>query len=375
MSPVSGTETNGNQSVLVAAVLGIMALLILPLPTFALDVLLSLNVSVSILVLLIALTLKRPLEFTVFPALLLITTLFRLGLNVSTTRVILMNGSEGSAAAGQVIETFGQFAVGGSYIIGAVVFAILLVVNFTVITKGSNRIAEVSARFALDALPGKQMSIDADISAGLITEDEAKVRRKELESEIEFNGAMDGASKFVRGDAIAGLAITGINILGGIAVGVVRDGMDVMGALETYTVLTIGDGLVSQIPSILISVGAGIVVTRGGAERLNMTRQFGLQMFGNPDALTYLSAVLLGFGLVPGMPLVPFAAFGVGSFLLGRRVRRQNAQSKKKPTAAPKPSGPDRMQDLIALDDLELEVGHGLLSLIDPNQGGELPDA
>jgi flagellar biosynthesis protein FlhA len=356
------------------AVLGILAILILPLPALALDLLLALNVGVAILMLLVSLSLARPLDFSVFPSLLLITTLFRLGLNVATTRLILLHGSEGPGAAGHLIETFGRFAVGGSLIVGAVVFLILLVVNFAVITKGAGRIAEVSARFTLDAMPGKQMSIDADLSAGIIDDREAKARRSGLEREAEFYGAMDGASKFVRGDAVAGLAITAINIVGGLIAGLARDHLTLAAAGETFTLLTVGDGLVSQIPALLISTAAGIVVTRAGAGQ-SLGGQVGSQLFGNKLVLQAGAAVFGGLALIPGMPTIAFLTLAGGAFYLSRNAGKPSpearaADRKKKDEDSLKP---ERMSDVLAVEPLELQIGVGLLPLIDIAKGGELP--
>src|SRR5882724_2101362 len=364
---------NTGQGMLAIAVLGVLAILILPLPALVLDILLAFNIGVSVLILLVALSLEKPLDFSVFPSLLLITTLFRLGLNVATTRLILLKGGEGARAAGDVIETFGRFAVGGSLIVGAVVFLILLAVNFSVITKGSGRVAEVAARFTLDALPGKQMSIDADLAAGLIDERAAKTRRAGLEREIEFFGAMDGASKFVRGDAVAGLIITGINIVGGLLAGLIRDHMSLASAVESFTILTIGDGLVSQMPALLISTAAGIVVTRAGSGA-HLGLEIGGQIFGRSRTLSYAAGVLGALATVPGLPTIPFGLFALGAFLLSRRRERPESERRAAEAAAeaaaPKP---ERMQDLIVVDAIELEVGHGLLRIIDLDKGGELP--
>ncbi len=370
MSELAKPKASG-EALLALAVLGVLALMIVPLPAVGLDALLALNVSVSIVMLLVALGLQRPLDFSVFPSLLLITTLFRLGLNVATTRLILLHGSEGPQAAGHLIEVFGRFAVGGSFIVGAVVFLILLIVNFAVITKGSSRVSEVSARFTLDAMPGKQMAIDADLAAGIIDDREAKGRRARLEQEAEFFGAMDGASKFVRGDAVAGLAITAINIVGGLAAGLLRDHLSLASAAETYTLLTIGDGLVSQIPSLLVSTAAGIVVTRAGGGS-DLSTQLGVQILGNARALTMTSGVLGLFALLPGMPTVAFLGLSGGAFVLSRRARAKAAAPK---TAAARKDEPkvEKLQDLLALDVLELEMGYGLLGLIDVDKGGELP--
>ncbi len=354
--------------------LGVLAILILPLPALALDILLAFNIGISVLILLVSLSLERPLDFSVFPSLLLITTLFRLGLNVATTRLILLKGGEGAGAAGDVIETFGRFAVGGSLIVGAVVFLILLAVNFSVITKGSGRVAEVAARFTLDALPGKQMSIDADLAAGLIDDRGAKARRSALEREIEFFGAMDGASKFVRGDAVAGLIITAINIVGGLLAGLIRDHMSLQTAVESFTILTIGDGLVSQMPALLISTAAGIVVTRAGSGA-HLGLEIGGQMFGRSRTLTYAAGVLGALAAVPGMPTIPFGVLATGAYLLSRRREQPEAARRAAAEAAAEAArpAPERMQDLIAVDAIELEVGHGLLRLIDLEKGGELP--
>jgi flagellar biosynthesis protein FlhA len=364
---------NKGQGLLAIAVLGVLAILILPLPAFALDILLAFNIGISVLILLVALSLERPLDFSVFPSLLLITTLFRLGLNVATTRLILLKGGEGSRAAGDVIETFGRFAVGGSLIVGAVVFMILLAVNFSVITKGSGRVAEVAARFTLDALPGKQMSIDADLAAGLIDERGAKARRLGLEREIEFFGAMDGASKFVRGDAVAGLVITAINIVGGLLAGLIRDHMTLAAAAESFTILTIGDGLVSQMPALLISTAAGIVVTRAGSGA-QLGLEIGSQIFGRTRTLSYAAGVLGALATIPGMPTIPFGLLAAGAYMLSRRRAQPDGGRRAADAAADaaRPA-PERMQDLIAVDAIELEVGHGLLRLIDLEKGGELP--
>ena len=367
---------NSAQGILALAVLCVLAILILPVPAIVLDVLLAVNIATSVLILLVALSLEKPLDFSVFPSLLLITTLFRLGLNVATTRLILMHGGEGAGAAGHVIETFGRFAVGGSLIVGAVVFLILLVVNFSVITKGSNRVAEVAARFTLDALPGKQMSIDADLAAGAIDDRGARARRSALEQEVEFFGAMDGSSKFVRGDAVAGLIITAINIVGGLIAGLVRDHMSLAQAAESFTILTIGDGLVSQMPALLVSTAAGIVVTRGGAGA-NLGSSMGTQIFGKSAVMNYASAVLGAFAIMPGMPTIPFAGLSVAAFAMSRRKSGAAATSAAAAKRADEPAEtadkPERMQDLLQVDAIELEVGHGLLRLIDLNKGGELP--
>jgi flagellar biosynthesis protein FlhA len=361
------------ETFIAVAVLGIVSILIVPVPSQALDVLLALSVGISIVMLLVALGLTRAVEFSVFPSLLLIITLFRLALNVATTRLILLHGGEGPGAAGHMIETFGRFAVGGSLVVGLVIFLILLIVNFTVITKGSNRVSEVAARFTLDAMPGKQMAIDADLASGVIDDREAKRRREGLEREAEFFGAMDGASKFVRGDAVAGLAITAVNIIGGLAAGLLRDRVPLATAVENYTLLTVGDGLVSQMPALLVSTAAGIVVTRAAGTDLGS--QLGTQIFGNARVLQTSAVVLLALGLLPGMPLLAFAVVSVTLFALSRRARTAAALAagglRPKPDEA-KTAG-DRVQDLLVLDALELEVGYALLPLIDLEKGAELP--
>ncbi len=364
-----------SEVILAMAVLGVVAVLVMPLPPMALDALLAMSIGISLLILLISLSVARPLDFSVFPPLLLIVTLFRLGLNVATTRLILLNGSGGAGSAGHIIQAFGQFAVGGSLIVGSVVFLILLVVNFAVITRGSGRVAEVAARFTLDALPGKQMSIDADLAAGIIDDKEARSRRTGLEQEVEFFGAMDGASKFVRGDAIAGLVITFINIIGGLIAGVARDHMSIGSAAETFTILTIGDGLVSQIPALLVSTAAGIIVTRASSGA-KLGAELGNQMFGQSRTLKHAAVVLLGIGLLPGMPLAAFLALAGGAYLLSRRKAKPTqtaaAQAAAAGAAAASPKS-ETIGSLVDLDTLELEVGHGLLSIIDLERGGELP--
>ena len=371
MTPEANTPTAARaETMLAVAVLAVVVILIVPVPAPALDVLLALSVGLSLLMLLTALGLTHALDFSVFPALLLITTLFRLALNVATTRLILLHGGEGPGAAGHLIETFGRFAVGGSLVVGLVVFLILLVVNFTVITKGAGRVSEVAARFTLDAMPGKQMSIDADLAAGIIDDREAKARRSVLEKEAEFFGAMDGASKFVRGDAVAGLAITAINIVGGLVAGLVRDHVTLAQAAETYTLLTVGDGLVSQLPALLVSTSAGIVVTRAAGEHLGT--QMGAQIFGRPRALGTAALVLAALGVLPGMPLFAFWGVAGSLWLLSRRAVRAERMNAA-PRAKPAEKGPEKVQDLLAMEALELEVGFALVPLIDLAKGAELP--
>ncbi len=369
-SNIESTARAFAQSLMAIAVLGVLGILILPVPPIAVDLLLALSIGLAVLMLLVALGLKRPLDFSVFPSMLLIATLFRLGLSVATTRLILLHGGEGPSAAGHVIETFGRFMVGGSLVVGGVIFLILLVVNFAVITKGSGRVSEVAARFTLDAMPGKQMAIDADLAAGIIDDKEAKNRRTNLERESEFFGAMDGASKFVRGDAIAGLAITFINIVGGLISGLLRDNLSLAKAAETYTLLTVGDGLVTQMPALLISTAAGIVVTRAAGDDLG-TQVHG-QVFGNSKVLMSTSIVLGFLAILPGLPFFAFGSLSAGAWLLSRRAKKMERR-RVTPTAATEAKKPERIQDLLALDAVAMDVGFALLPLIDVAKGGELP--
>jgi flagellar biosynthesis protein FlhA len=356
----------------VALALGVAALLVVlvvPLPTFLLDVGLALSITVSVLILMTALFLRRPLDFTSFPTLLLLTTLLRLALNVATTRTILTHGHEGPESAGHVVSAFGGFLMGGDVVVGLIVFAILLVVNFMVVTKGSGRIAEVAARFSLDAMPGKQMAIDADLSAGLIDEAEARRRRKELEEESGFYGAMDGAAKFVRGDAIAGLLITFINLIGGMAIGLLRHGMPFASAAETFTVLTVGDGLVSQIPALIVSVAAGIVVTKGSAEG-TADQALVDQLGAGPKPLAIAAGASVMMGLLPGMPLLPFLGLaGAAGAAAWTKWKRQQAAGLEPGPALPAAPGEVPIADTLRIDLLRLELGYGLLALA----AGEAP--
>lgn len=357
--------------VIAVAVVAIIGMMIIPLPSGMLDVLLTLNIAAALVMLLVAMYIQEPLQFSVFPSLLLIATLFRLGLNVSSTRLILLNGF-----AGEVINSFGNFVVGGNYVVGAVVFLILTIIQFVVITNGAGRVAEVAARFTLDAMPGKQMSIDADLNAGLIGEQEARRRRKMIEQEADFYGAMDGASKFVKGDAIAGIVIIIINILGGLAIGVVQRGMDVMAALQTYTILTIGDGLVTQVPALLISTATGLIVTRSASEA-NLGADVSSQLLTYPRALAIVAGLLFAFGLVPGLPKVPFftIALAVGglSLVLRRRGRQAAANAAVEEEKEPQVSrGIEAVADLLRIDPIELEIGYGLVPLVEENGRGGL---
>jgi len=361
----------------VVGVITVLVVMIIPLPPFLLDFLLALNITLSITILLIAMYTVKSLDFSIFPSLLLVTTLFRLSLNVASTRLILLHGNEGTSAAGKVIMSFGSFVVGGNYVVGMIVFIILVIVNFVVITKGATRIAEVAARFTLDAMPGKQMSIDADLNAGLIDEGEAKQRRNQVRREAEFNGAMDGAAKFVRGDAIAGIIITIINIIGGFIIGVIQNNMSAAEAAQNYTLLTIGDGLVSQIPALTISTAAGIIVSRAASED-TMGREFASQFFEYPKAIYLAALTIFLFGLIPGLPHIPFIGLsmmiGGSVYLMGRKkkaVRQKEIEEEKKEKVE---VGPEPVEHLLMVDPLELEVGYGLIPLVDREQGGEFLD-
>ena len=356
-------------------ILLILAMMVLPLPPFLLDLFFTFNIAISVIVMLVAMSVMKPLDFSVFPTVLLVTTLLRLSLNVASTRVVLLEGHTGPGAAGQVIEAFGHFLVGGNYGVGLVVFTILVIINFVVITKGAGRVAEVAARFTLDAMPGKQMAIDADLNAGLIGEDEARQRRATIAQEADFFGSMDGASKFVRGDAVAGILIMLINIVGGLFVGVLQHNLDIGTAARTYTLLTIGDGLVAQIPALIISIAAGMVVTRVGDEQ-DISQQFAGQLFNNPQLL-YLTAAIIGLlGLIPGMPNFVFLLLAVALATLAWRLEQQRQQARPLAVAAA-PVAPGEAQeaswaDVSPLDVLGLEVGYRLIPLVDKAQDGEL---
>jgi len=367
-----------SELITVIGVVGVLVVMIIPLPSIILDFLLALNITLAITILLMAMYTIRPLDFFIFPPLLLVTTLFRLSLNVASTRLILLHGNEGALAAGKVIKSFGSFVVGGNYVVGLIVFIILVIVNFVVITKGATRIAEVAARFTLDGMPGKQMGVDADLNAGLIDEGEAKARRAMITREAEFHGSMDGAAKFVRGDAIAGIIITVINIIGGFIIGVLQQKMSVIDAAQNYTLLTVGDGLVSQIPALTISTAAGIVVSRAASEG-TMGKDFAKQFLNYPKAI-YLSALtVFFFGLIPGLPHIPFILLSIiigGSvYLLGGKeegIKIKEIEEKKKKERVEE--GPEPVEHLLIVDPLELEVGYGLISLVDREQGGKFLD-
>lgn len=367
------TQLGRNQDIILAVcVVLILAVLVIPIPTWVLDILLTINISLSIVVLLSTIYILQPVEFAVFPSLLLMLTLFRLSLNVASTRLILAN-----ANAGAVIDAFGTFVTSGSYIVGFVIFAIIVIIQFVVITRGAGRISEVAARFTLDAMPGKQMGVDADLNAGLITEEQARERRRRIETEADFYGAMDGATKFVRGDAIAGIIITLINIIGGLIIGVAMQGYTVLDALQIYTRLTVGDGLVSQVPALIISTAAGLIVTRAASHQ-NLAADISQQLTRYPRSLAVSAAMLASFGLVPGMPTLPFLAVAAALAFAGYQVsqtsqaRTLEAETKARREAEVAAIEPERTEDYLAIDPLKIELGYGLISMADPKQGGDL---
>jgi flagellar biosynthesis protein FlhA len=367
-----------NSDVLMAvAVICILAFMVMPLPTLLLDLLLSFSITFSLIIILASMYVQHPLELSAFPSILLLVTLFRLALNVASTRVILLHGNEGTLAAGKVINAFGGFVVGGNYLVGIIVFLILVTINFLVITKGAGRIAEVAARFTLDAMPGKQMSIDADLNAGLITEQEARERRELIAQEAEYYGAMDGANKFVRGDAIAGIVITLINIIGGLAIGVFQKDMSFANAAQNYTLLTIGDGLVSQVPALIVSTAAGVIVTRAGANS-SLGDEITSQILIQPKAIAVASGVLFGFGLVPGLPTIPFmilsAVTGGLAYTIFRSIKESARIEEASKVQEEKAIPSDQFDALPPLDTLAIEVGYGLIPLVDIEQGGQLLD-
>ncbi|WP_225308714.1 flagellar biosynthesis protein FlhA [Hypericibacter terrae] len=371
------TALKRGEIALALGVICILVVLILPMPAWLLDISLALSITISVLVLMTSLFISKPLDFSSFPTVLLIATILRLSLNLASTRLILSHGHEGTAAAGHVIEAFGNFVMSGNFVIGVIVFAILVLVNFIVITKGSGRIAEVSARFSLDAMPGKQMAIDADLSAGLIDEAEARLRRKTLEDESGFFGAMDGAAKFVRGDAVAGLIITFINVIGGMIIGVGQEGLSFTEAAHSYTILTVGDGLVTQIPAIIISTGAGLLVSKAGISGTTDKALFA-QLGGYPAALGLVSFLMGAMALLPGIPTIPFLALsgaaGTGAWMLTRKLalaKSQAAVKQKEEAAAPTE---ETIQQTLQIDTVRLELGYGLLSLIGTERGQKLTD-
>ncbi|NOT85638.1 MAG: flagellar biosynthesis protein FlhA [Methylococcaceae bacterium] len=363
-----------------AVIIMILAMIILPLPPFILDLFFTFNIAFSLIILLVVVYSLKPLEFAAFPSVILIATLLRLALNVASTRIVLLEGHNGGAAAGKVIEAFGAFVIGGNFAVGIVVFAILVVINFVVVTKGAGRVAEVGARFTLDAMPGKQMAIDADLNAGLINQDQARERRAEVASEADFYGSMDGASKFVRGDAIAGIIILFVNVIGGLIIGVTQHGMSFADAGEVYVLLTIGDGLVAQIPSLLLSTASAIVVTQARGTGTNIGEQIGSQLFENPKALLITAAVIGMLGIIPGMPNMVFILLALGlagmAYLIDHR--RKNVEQtaiaiRDSVTPLPPPEAKELgWDDVMPVDVIGLEVGYRLIPLVDKNQGGQL---
>ena len=358
-------------------VVAVLAVMVMPIPPFLLDLFLSFSITFALIILLVSVFMQGPLDFSVFPSLLLIITLIRLSLNVASTRIILLHGSEGTGAAGQVIESFGSFVVGGNFVVGTVIFIILVMINFIVITKGSVRTSEVAARFTLDAIPGKQMSIDADLNAGLINENQARNRRQMLEQEADFYGSMDGAIRFVRGDAIAGILITVVNILGGFGIGVFQQDMEISEAAQVYTLLTIGDGLVSQLPALVVSTAAGLVVTRAATDK-NLPNQLISQLLNQPYAFLIASAILFFFGIIPGLPHFPFFLMSIIAGTIGFNKFKDTSKkalidSRKKEEDAKAPT-PERVESILPLDIMELEVGYELIPLVDADSNGELLD-
>lgn len=370
VNPFIGWVKSGSTFMTIGIVL-ILLVMMVPLWPFVLDILLSFNITFSIIILLVSLYVLKPLDFSVFPSILLVATLLRLSLNVASTRLILLHGNEGTGAAGQVIKAFGTFVVGGNFLVGLIVFLVLVLINFIVITKGATRIAEVAARFTLDAMPGKQMSIDADLNSGLITEAEARKKRSEIAKEADFYGAMDGASKFVRGDAIAGIVITLINIVGGLIVGVLQQGMPVADAARTYTLLTVGDGLVTQIPALIVSTAAGMLVTRSAAS-YDLSMEIKKQIFLQPKTIATASVVLFVFGLIPGMPKISFMLIALVMAFVAYTGFKSSEEVEETEEDLPAPTTTESLEGLLSLDPLSLEVGYSLVPLVDVKQEGEL---
>ena len=373
-----------NDIIMAIGIVIIVAMMIIPLPPMLLDILLTLNISLSVIILLVCLFIKEPLEYSSFPIILLVATIFRLGLNVSSTRLILLHG-----AAGEVINSFGQFVVGGNYIVGFIIFILLVVINFMVITGGATRVAEVSARFTLDSMPGKQLSIDADLNSGLINEEQAKARRRKLEREADFYGTMDGASKFVKGDATAGIIITVVNIFAGIVIGLWQLKMDIMTALSTFTILTVGDGLVSQLPALLISFSTGLIVSRASGQDDSLSDDIKKEMFSNPIVLAIVSVLLFLLGMIPGMPTVPFIAVALGigwlAFSKNKAQETKKAEEIKAQEEVQKQEGSlakagktkkkatrESVMELLNVETIEMEIGYRLVPLLDVEQGGDL---
>lgn len=375
--PIFDKINQNSDAIIIVFILIILGSLVLPVPPFLLDILLTMSISFSMLILMATVYVDSPLKLSSFPSLLLLATLFRLSLNVASTRRILLHGHEGSDAAGHVIQSFGQFVVGGSYVVGIIVFLVLVIINFIVITKGTERISEVAARFTLDAMPGKQMSIDADLNSGLIDEKEAQRRRQEIEREADFYGAMDGATKFIRGDAIAAIIITFINMIGGIIIGMVQKGMDFQSALQNFTILTIGDGLVSQIPALITSTAAGLMVTRAASET-NLGKEIFTQLTSIPKALWMASGAVFTMGIVPGMPTLPFlilsAILGFSGYIMYLTLKeREKTEKEEKAKEVIKQLEEEQPESYISPPEvLTFEIGYRLIKLVDESQGGEL---
>lgn len=374
LANAKGIDIKNNLDVVVAFfVIGIVMMIIIPLPSWLLDLLLALNISVSVIIMMITMFTTNVLQLSVFPTLLLVTTLFRLGLNVSSTRLILSSGE-----AGKIIQAFGEFVIGGNYVVGIIIFLIIIIIQFVVITSGSSRVSEVSARFTLDAMPGKQMSIDADLNAGLIDEETAKKRRMDLQSEADFYGAMDGASKFVKGDAVAGIIITIINIVGGIIIGVMQMGLSAGEAAQLFTNLTVGDGLVSQIPALLISTAAGILVTRSGSKE-NFGKTLSSQLTAFPIALWITAAIMFALAIIPSMPTIPFASFAIAVGALGyvlfkeeEKKQEHAIMQEEEEIIEQERKEPENVMNLISVEPMEVEIGYGLIPLADESNGGDL---
>ena len=366
-------SAKSSSAMIAMGVIAILMVMIIPIPSFLLDVLLSFSLAISIIILLMSMYVLKPLQFSVFPSILLMVTLLRLSLNVASTRLILLHGSEGTLAAGHVIQAFGTFVVGGNYVVGLVVFMVLVLINFVVITKGATRVAEVSARFTLDAMPGKQMSIDADLNAGLISDTDARRRRAEIEQESNFYGAMDGASKFVRGDAVAGILIVLINIIGGLIIGVLQMGMPVVQAAQNYTLLTVGDGLVTQVPALIVSTAAGLLVTRTAAST-ELGDEVKSQVFTQPRAIATAAILLFAFALIPGMPKISFllvsAIIGFAAWRVVKSIARQKVEEETLEKEAP--AAAETVDVIAPLDAMGLEVGYALIPMVDAAQSGEL---
>jgi len=369
-TPQTGFIANWREFIVPMGVLGIVLTMITPLPPFLMDILISANITLSVIVLLVSLYITKPVDFSVFPTTLLLMTLFRLALNISSARLILLNGNTGTAAAGNVIQAFGAFVVGGNYIIGVVIFLVLIAIQYVVINHGAVRISEVTARFTLDALPGKQMSVDSDLNAGLIDENEARMKRRMLASEAEFYGAMDGASRFTQRDAVASILITSINIIAGFLIGVLQHGMDLQRALQTYTVLTIGDGLVTVIPALMISISGGLIITRTSSET-KLGIDFQKQVFSNSHPLLLASGVLIAMAAFPGLPKIPFLVLGGGVGFLAWRMRQKlvSGEQTKTPTQAPVK---ESLESLLKVEPLAVEVGLGLVQLVEGGQNSSL---